>query len=108
MVYGYCTSVYFVVIYVVIVDCTTDLTSQLPALDSVTNCAIDSSCTSVDCCMEVPKLSARPLNFHLSLDNCDWKIGYGMDSFVIQPTVLYDFTFDQWNKFWMRGVFRMK
>lgn len=96
------------VIYVVIVDCTTDLTSQLPALDSVTNCAIDSSCTSVDCCMEVPKLSARPLNFHLSLDDCDWKISYGMDTFVIKPTVLYDFTFDQWNEFWMRGVFRMK
>ncbi|XP_062582874.1 uncharacterized protein LOC134244631 [Saccostrea cucullata] len=80
----------------------------LAKLPNEVNCLITSSCTSISCCMEVTKLMSRPVTFHLSVDSCSWMIGYGIDSFIVNPFVMYDFEFDVWHEFWMKGIFRMR
>lgn len=82
--------------------------AYLPILPDTVNCHLTSNCTSITCCMEVTRLMSRPVTFHLSLDSCSWTISYGIDSFVIEPTVMYNFEFDVWHEFWMKGIFRLK
>lgn len=90
------------------VECPVDISSILPTLPSNMNCLVTSSCTKIECCLDVAKFDSRPVNFYIFLDNCDWMISYGIDNFVAKPVVLLDFTFDEWHEFWMKGVFRIR
>lgn len=42
------------------------------------------------------------------MDSCSWIISYGIDSFVVDLFVMYNFEFDVWYEFWMKGIFRIK
>ncbi|XP_062581277.1 uncharacterized protein LOC134243073, partial [Saccostrea cucullata] len=80
----------------------------LATLPGNVNCHMTSNCTRISCCMEVTRLMSRPVTFHLSVDSCSWMIGYGIDSFIVNPFVMSDFAFDVWHEFWMKGIFRLK
>ena len=94
--------------FCLLVACPVDLSAMLPALPSNMNCHVTSSCTLIECCVDVAKFNSRPLTFYIFLDNCDWMISYGMDGFVARPLVLLEFEFDIWHEFWMKGVFRIR
>lgn len=72
------------------------------------NCFVIFLCIKIECCLDVVKFDLRFVNFYIFLDNCDWMISYGIDNFVVKLVVLFDFIFDIWYEFWMKGVFRIR
>lgn len=72
------------------------------------NCYVIFLCIKIECCFDVVKFDLRFVIFYIFLDNCDWMISYGIDNFVVKLVVLFDFIFDEWYEFWMKGVFRIR
>ncbi|KAK3101936.1 hypothetical protein FSP39_007496 [Pinctada imbricata] len=83
----------------------TDVTPAT-SLPNEARCAVGPDCRSIDCCIKTPTLNDRPINIKFGLDNCNWKMTIGIELYSIEET-LYGFTFDQWDTFYLKGVFRI-
>lgn len=97
--------VYF---YFFFLECFVDIFFILLFLFLNMNCYVIFLCIKIECCLDVVKFDLRFVNFNMFLDNCDWMISYGIDNFVVKLVVLFDFIFDEWYEFWMKGVFRIR
>lgn len=97
--------VYF---YFFFLECFVDIFFILLILFLNMNCYVIFLCIKIECCLDVVKFDLRFVNFNMFLDNCDWMISYGIDNFVVKLVVLFDFIFDEWYEFWMKGVFRIR
>ncbi|XP_062603466.1 uncharacterized protein LOC134265233, partial [Saccostrea cucullata] len=51
------------------------------------------------------KISVSPV---FNDDSCEWVIEYGIDKFSVRPTIMYDFKFDEWHDYWMKGIYRLR
>lgn len=91
-----------------ITECPSTLSPGLKSLPSFVTCHMTSSCTSINCCMDVTRLKPQSLQFYLSIDSCQWTIQYGIDGYVVQPTTMYDFKFNEWQDYWMKGIYRLR
>lgn len=58
--------------------------------------------------MNVNRLQPQSVQFYLTIDSCQWTIEYGIDDFIVQPTTMYEFKFNEWQEYWMKGIYRLK
>lgn len=80
--------------------------SLVTSLPSNTLCQISSSCTAIDCCVEVTPLS-HSFHIYLDINPCDISIKFGIDK--VQFTFnLKDFTFGKEKDFRLSNVVRMR
>lgn len=80
--------------------------SLVTSLPSNTVCQISSSCTAIDCCVQVAPLS-HSFHTYLDINPCDFSIKFGIDK--VQFTFnLKDFTFGEEKDFRLSNVVRMR
>ncbi|XP_062596534.1 uncharacterized protein LOC134257978, partial [Saccostrea cucullata] len=89
-------------------ECPTTVTPELSSLPDYVTCHMMSSCTSISCCMDLTRLKSQSVQFYLMMDSCEWVIEYGIDKFSVRPTIMYDFKFDEWHDYWMKGIYRLR
>lgn len=75
-------------------DC--PVSTELPELHPGMACVLLSSCTEVDCCIDVDIIH-HSFNVILKLDPCDEKLIVGIENFIFEIS-LYEF---EWGKFSM-------
>ena len=66
------------------IDCPYDL--KLFGLDDGLSCYIPSTCTAVDCCVDVP-LTGRSIAAYAHLDNCKGILDIGIEQFTTAVTL---------------------
>ncbi|XP_063420822.1 uncharacterized protein LOC134706043 [Mytilus trossulus] len=85
-------------------ECNSDLT--LPALPSNIACQVFETCTSIECCVEIPLLNST-LNFYLDVDTCRSSVTVGIERLYHKYSLL-DYTFGETENFNLFGVTRLK
>lgn len=71
-------------------DCTLT-TSNIPSLDSITNCRLLSKCTSATCCLTVDTIN-RTIRVDLEIDPCHQSLSIRIENYVYN-TSLYGFQY---------------
>ncbi|KAL3873935.1 hypothetical protein ACJMK2_037012, partial [Sinanodonta woodiana] len=84
-------------------ECPFDL--QLVPLHNGLSCHIPTSCTGVDCCVDVD-LIGRSIRTFVLIDPCDNKMAIGIEKLVANHS-LSDYRFGQVEHFWLKGIFRI-
>lgn len=80
--------------------------SLVTSLPSNMVCRMSSSCTAIDCCVQVAPLS-HSFHTYLDISPCDFIIKFGIDK--VQFTFnLKDFTFGEEKDFRLSNVVRMR
>lgn len=70
------------------------VTTVIPSLQNGMSCRLLSSCTAVDCCLDVD-IIGHSINAVLTLDPCDQRLTIGIENLMFNVS-LYDF---DWGKF---------
>ncbi|XP_071145134.1 uncharacterized protein [Mytilus edulis] len=84
-------------------DC--PVSTELPELHPGMACVLLSSCTEVDCCIDVDIIH-HSFNAILKLDPCDEKLIVGIENFVFEIS-LYEFDWGVLKKLYLNRVIRM-
>lgn len=80
--------------------------SLVTSLPSHMACRMSSSCTAIDCCVQVAPLS-HSFHTYLDINPCDFNIKFGIDK--VQFTFnLKDFAFGEEKDFRLSNVVRMR
>ncbi|XP_052081233.1 uncharacterized protein LOC127719257 [Mytilus californianus] len=85
-------------------ECNRDIT--LPALPSNIACHVFETCTSIECCVEIPLLNTT-LNFYLDVDTCRSSVTVGIERLYHKYSLL-DYTFGETENFNLFGVTRLE
>ena len=77
-------------------------------LDNNAACRVRDSCAGIDCCVATEHVALlRRIKFHFAIDNCQWILSIGIENYHVED-VLYNFTFGEWDTFYLKGVFRIE
>ncbi|XP_033724553.1 uncharacterized protein LOC117314596 [Pecten maximus] len=75
---------------------------DLPDLPSNLTCHLDSTCTGINCCVDV-NFMQRSFNAYVKLEPCDYKISVGIEKLQFEK-ILRDFDFGVWQNAKLFGV----
>ncbi|CAG2190136.1 COL12A [Mytilus edulis] len=76
---------------------------DLPMLSEDIVCRVNDSCTTIDCCVNVPLLN-QTFNFYLDIDPCYQEVTVGIEKMLTTQKLLDGYTFGSFNNFTLLGV----
>ncbi|CAC5374575.1 unnamed protein product [Mytilus coruscus] len=80
---------------------------DLPMLSEDIVCRVNDSCTTIDCCVNVPLLN-QTFNFYLDIDPCYQEVTVGIEKMLTTQKLLDGYTFGSFHNFTLLGVGRME
>ena len=87
-------------------DCPLMLQDNLPDLKGPVSCHLSSSCTSIECCLDVVQIN-RSVAFFLNIDTCNYILSLGIENLVFNKSLI-DYNFGKYEQYNLVDLIQMK